>query len=129
VITTSRKLWFAREVGTKTTRMGSLAIWHTTSIPPGMTTLWSHHQRPSSKRESTSKPRMLSLSRKIMNTMGRVVHVPSAHIRTPPLISLPPKAKGNQMTIPLTIITMKSHLSLRWSLFVGFGFFGWLGAL
>jgi hypothetical protein len=31
------------------------------------------------------------------------------------------------MTLPLTIITMKSHLSLRRSLFVEFGLFGWLG--
>jgi hypothetical protein len=30
------------------------------------------------------------------------------------------------MIIPLTIITMKSHLSLRWSLFVGFGLLVWL---
>jgi hypothetical protein len=62
-----------------------------------------------------------------MNTMKGLVHVPSARLRTPPLTSLPPKAKSNQMTLPLTIITMKSHFSLRWSLFVGFWIFGWLG--
>jgi hypothetical protein len=76
--------------------------------------------------QSTSRPSRMSLSRKIMNTMGGVAHVPTAQLRTLPLISLPPKAKISQMTLPLTIITMKSHLSLRWSLFVGFGIFGWL---
>jgi hypothetical protein len=32
------------------------------------------------------------------------------------------------MPIPLIILTLESHLSLRWNLFVGVGFlFGWLG--
>jgi hypothetical protein len=61
-----------------------------------------------------------------MNTMRRVVHVPYVQLRDPSLIYIPPKSKGRQMTLPLTVITMKSHLSLRWSLFVGFRIFGWL---
>jgi hypothetical protein len=61
-----------------------------------------------------------------MNTMRRVVHVPSARLRHSPPISLPPQVQSNQMFIALTIITLTSHLSLRWSLFVGFGLFGWL---
>jgi hypothetical protein len=42
------------------------------------------------------------------------------------IISLPPKAKGSQMPISLTILTMEPHLSLGWNLFVGVGLFGWL---
>jgi hypothetical protein len=37
------------------------------------------------------------------------------------------KQKSSQMPIPLTILTLEPHLSLRWNLFVGGGFlFGWL---
>jgi uncharacterized protein YqcC (DUF446 family) len=65
-----------------------------------------------------------------MNTMRRVVHVLPAQLRNPSLISLPPKAKIIQVSIPLTILTMEPHLSLRWILFVGGGFiFDGLGAL
>jgi hypothetical protein len=62
-----------------------------------------------------------------MNTMGRAVHVPSAQLRNAPLISLPPKAKDNHVSIPLTIVIIEPHLYLRWNLFVGGGFlFLWL---
>jgi hypothetical protein len=54
-----------------------------------------------------------------MNTIRRVIHVPPARLRNPPLISLPLKAKISQMPILLTILTMEPHLSLRWNLFVG----------
>jgi hypothetical protein len=125
-ITTRRKLWSIGEVRTKASATESLAICHMTSTPPGMTTLWSHCMRPSSKRQRTSRPHRTSLNRRIMNTMRGAVHVPSAQLRTSSLISLPLKAKGSQMTLPLTIITMKYHISLMWSLFVGFGLFRWL---
>jgi hypothetical protein len=65
------KPWSAREVGTKTTSMWSLAIWHTTNTPPGTT--------------------IAGLRASIMR---RAVHILSAQFRTPPLISLPPKEKA-----------------------------------
>jgi hypothetical protein len=62
-----------------------------------------------------------------MNTMRGAVHVVPDRLRNSPLISLLPKAKIGQMPIPLTILTIEPHLSLRWNLFVGGGFlFGWL---
>jgi hypothetical protein len=61
-----------------------------------------------------------------MNNMRKAVHVLSAWLRNPSLISLPPKAKCSKMPIPLTIVTMEPHLSLGWGLFVSFGIFGWL---
>jgi hypothetical protein len=61
-----------------------------------------------------------------MYTMRRVAHVLPTHLKTPPLISLPTKAKLSQLTIPLTILTMVLHLSLGWNMFVGVGLFGWL---
>ena len=61
-----------------------------------------------------------------MNTMRKVVHVLSDRLRNPPIISLPPKSKGSQMPIPLTIVIMEPHLSLGWNLFAGVGVFGWL---
>jgi hypothetical protein len=51
--------------------------------------------------------------------MRRVVDVPSAHLKTLSLISLPSKAKHGQMTIPLKILAMVPHLSLGWNLFMG----------
>jgi hypothetical protein len=36
------------------------------------------------------------------------------------------KKKNSQMPIPLTIVTMESHLSLGWYLFVSFGLFRWM---
>jgi hypothetical protein len=115
------------EVRTKASIMRSLATWHTTSTPPGMTTTWSYCLRPSNKRQSTSRPHRTSLNRLSMNTMRGTVHVLPAQLRNLPLIFLPPKAKRSQMPIPLTILTMVPHLSLRWNLFVGAGFiFGWL---
>jgi hypothetical protein len=51
--------------------------------------------------------------------MRKVVHVPSAHLRTLPLISLPLIAKHSQMATPLRILIMVPHLSLGWNLFVG----------
>jgi hypothetical protein len=99
--------------------MGSLAIWNTTNTPYGTTIMWSHCLRLRNLRKSTSRPSSASLSRRITYTMRRVVHVP-------PFISLPPKAKNNQVTIPVTIFTMVPHLSLKWNLFVGVGILGWL---
>jgi hypothetical protein len=123
-ITIRRKLWSTREVRSKATTMGS----HMTSTPSGMTTTWSLFLRPSSKWQSTSRP--TSLNRLSMNTMRRVVHVLPARLRNLPLISLPPKTKISQMPIPLIILTMEPHLSLRWILFVGGAFFlDGLGAL
>jgi hypothetical protein len=62
-----------------------------------------------------------------MNTMRGAVHVLPARLRNLSLIPLPPKAKRSQMPIPLIILTMVLHLSLRWNFFVGGGFlFGWL---
>jgi hypothetical protein len=74
-ITTRRKLWSTREVRTKASITGSLAIWHTTSTLSGTTTTWSHCLRPSSKRQITSRPRRTSLNRLSMNTMREAVHV------------------------------------------------------
>jgi hypothetical protein len=56
-------------------------------------TLWSLYLRPTSKRQSTSRPRRTSSSMKIMNTMRKTVHVFYARLRNPTLISLPPKEK------------------------------------
>jgi hypothetical protein len=106
--------------------MGSLPIRHMTSTLLDTNTMWSLCLRPRSKRQSTSRPHRTSLGRRIMNTMRGVIHVPSARLKNPLLICLPPKAKSSQMPIPLTIVTMESHLSLGWNLFVGVGLFGWL---
>jgi hypothetical protein len=97
-----------------------------TSTLSGITSTWSHCLRPSSMRQITSRPRKIYLNRKIMNTIRRVVHVPSAPLRNPPIISLPPKVESSQMPIPLTIFTMEPHLSFRQNLFVGVGLVGWL---
>jgi hypothetical protein len=90
-ITTIRKPWFTGEVRTKASAIGSLAIWHMTSTPQGMTTMWSHCLRPNNNRQSISRPHMTSMNCRIMNTIKGVVHVPSAQLITLPLISLPPK--------------------------------------
>jgi hypothetical protein len=74
--------------------------------------MWSLLLRPNSKRQSTSRPCMTSLNKLSMNTMRRVVHVLTARIKKPPVISLPPKAKIGQMPIPLTILTMEHHVGL-----------------
>jgi hypothetical protein len=52
----------------------------------------------------------------IMYTMRRTIHVPTAHLKTLPLISLPFITKHNQVTIPLAILAVVAHLSLRWNL-------------
>jgi hypothetical protein len=57
-----------------------------------------------------------------MNTMRKAIHVLFAWLRNPPLISLSPNAKNNQMLVPPTIVTMEHHLSFGWILFVGGGF-------
>jgi hypothetical protein len=77
-------------------------------------------------RKSTSRPSRTLLSRRNMHTMKKVVHLLDIHLKTSPLIYLPPKAKSSQVNIPLTILTMVPHLSLRWNLFGGVGLFGWL---
>jgi hypothetical protein len=118
VITTRRKLWIGREVGA--TGTGSLAIWHMTNTPRGMTNLWSHCLSPNSKTQSTSRPSRMSLNWRIMNTMRWVVHVLPARLRTPLLIFLPPKAKHFQMPLHVTILAMEPHLSLGLS-HPGFG--------
>jgi hypothetical protein len=66
----------------------------------------------------------MSLNRLSMNTMRRVVHVLPTRLRNPPLIFVPPKTKISHMPIPLTILIMELHFSLRWNSFVG-GIYFW----
>jgi hypothetical protein len=94
----------------------SLVIWLMTNTSSGTTTMWSHCLRPSNLRKSTSRPSSASLNRMIMYTMRRTIHVPTAHLKTLPLIFLPPKTKHSQGTIPLAILAVVAHLSLRWNL-------------
>jgi hypothetical protein len=63
-----------------------------------------------------------------MNTIVKAVLVLFAWPRKPLLIYLPPKEKGSQMPIPLTIVTIEPHLSLGWILFLGDRFF-WVAQL
>jgi hypothetical protein len=55
-ITTRRKVWSAEKVRIKATSTGSLAMWHMTGTPSGMTTTWSQCIRPSSKRKIAFRP-------------------------------------------------------------------------
>jgi hypothetical protein len=84
--------------------MGSLVKWHMTNTTPGLTTIWSYYLRPSNLRQSISRPSRTPLTMRDMYTMREVIHVPAAHLRTLPLISLSPKAKLNQVTILLAIL-------------------------
>jgi hypothetical protein len=104
----------------------SMSIWHMTNTPLGMTTSWSHCLRLSSMRNNTSRPSRTPLNRKNMYMLKNIVHVLTIDLKTPSLIFLPSNTKRLQMPIPFAILTMKSHLSLRWSLFVGVGRFGWM---
>jgi hypothetical protein len=51
-----------------------------------------------------------------MYAIGRAVHVLVVQLVLSPLISLPPKAELSKMTIPMAIVTVISHLFLRWLL-------------
>jgi hypothetical protein len=51
-----------------------------------------------------------------MYTMGRVSHVLIVQLVLSPLISLPPKAKLGKVTIPMAIVIVIPHLSIRWLL-------------
>jgi hypothetical protein len=53
-ITTRRKPWYAKVVGTKTMETRSLIIWLMTNTSSGTTTMWSHCLRPSNLRKNTS---------------------------------------------------------------------------
>jgi hypothetical protein len=64
-----------------------------------------------------------------MHTIKRVVYVPTIHLKTLLVISLLPKAKYDQMTIPLTIFIVVHHLSLRWTLLWEWATLGGCGAL
>jgi hypothetical protein len=48
-----------------------------------------------------------------MYTMGRAVHVPVIQLVLSPLISLSPKTKLNKVNIPVAVVTVIPHLSLR----------------
>jgi hypothetical protein len=67
-----------------------------------------------------------------MYVMGRTVHVLVVQLILPPLISLPPEAKLNKVTIPMAVVTVIPHLSLGWLLahsLVGMVHSWWLLAL
>jgi len=64
-----------------------------------------------------------------MYATGWAVHVLIVQHVLSPLISLPPKAKHNKVTIPMAILTMIPYLSLGWLLvhsLVGMVYSWWL---
>jgi hypothetical protein len=56
------------------------------------------------------------LNRQYMHAMGLAVHVSIVQLILMLLISLPPKAKLSKITIPMAIVIVIPHLSLRWLL-------------
>jgi hypothetical protein len=110
--TTWGGMWSARTIGLKATAARSKVIL----ITPGMTTTWSRNLRPYTLRHCPLRPSIAPLNKRHMYAMGRAVHVLVIQLVLSPLISLPPKAKLNKMTIPMAIVTVISYFSLRWLL-------------
>jgi len=113
-ITTWGKMWSAEAVRPKTTTTRFKVILNMTRTLPGTTTMWSHSLRPRTFRHYTSRPSTVPLNRRYMYTKGWAVHVPVVQLILTPLISLPPKAELNKVTIPMAVVIVKPHLSLGW---------------
>ena len=79
-----------------------------------MTIACSRNLRPSTSRHCTSRPSTVPLNGHHMYAMGRAVHVLVVQLVLLPLISLPPKAKLNKVTIPMAVVIVIPHLSLGW---------------
>jgi hypothetical protein len=110
------KTWSTRAIGLKATTTRSKVILIMTWTMPGTTTTGSHNLRPSTLRHCTSWPSTVPLNRPRMYAMGRAVHVLVVQLVLSPLISLPSKAKLSKVTIPMAVLIVIPHLSLRWLL-------------